>query len=128
GYSYQIGDEPERDGGGQSIRVDGRDGILSLRPKGYCSIKLIESAGQPAVIDLRPMKSFPTDAGTLKVYRRKADTRWPELLSSLLSFLEPRLDRKLTLDHIDRACFRSVIRQRRPAAAPPPPIADGGAG
>jgi len=101
-YSYQIGDEPKRYGGGQSIRVDGRDGILSLRPKGYCSIKLIESAGQPAVIDLRPMKSFPTDAGTLKVYRRKADTRWPELLSSLLSFLEPRLDRKLTLEHIDR--------------------------
>jgi hypothetical protein len=101
-YSYQVGDEPRRYGGGQSIRIDGRDGILSLQPKGYCSIQLIKETGQAKVIDLRGAKALATDSGRLKVYRRKANTRWPELLPTLLAFLEVRREWEVTLEHIDR--------------------------
>jgi hypothetical protein len=101
-YSYQIGEEPKQYGGGQSIRIDDRDGVLSLQPRGFCSIMLIDRMGKPAVVDLRPTKVFATDSGPLKVYRCKAQTQWPELLPPLLSFLDARRDRELTLEHFDR--------------------------
>jgi len=99
-YSYQIADEPRRYGGGQGIGVDGRNGILSLRPKGYCSIQLLDKK-RPEIIDLRPMKVIATDSGLLKIYRRKSETHWLEILPPLLSFLASRMDRELTLGHID---------------------------
>jgi hypothetical protein len=101
-YSCQIGNEPKQYGGGQGIRVGGRVGILSLLPKGYCSIQFVGRTGTQDVIDLRPMKTFATDSGTLKVHRRKATTQWLEILPPLLSFLAARQDRELTLEHIDR--------------------------
>ncbi len=102
-YSYKIADEPRRYGGGQSIQVSGRGGILSLRPKGYCSIGLHEGNGLTGeVIDLRAMDTLATDSGSLKVFRRKAETHWLEILPQLLAFLANRLDRVLVLEHIDR--------------------------
>ena len=105
-YSYKIADEPKRYGGGQGIRVGGRTGMLSLRPKGYCSIKILDGSLKPSpieeVIDLRAMDTIATDCGSLKVYRRKAETQWLEILPPLLAFLVTRLNRVLVLEHIDR--------------------------
>ncbi|HEV8604344.1 MAG TPA: hypothetical protein VGQ99_03200 [Tepidisphaeraceae bacterium] len=105
-YSYKIADEPRQYGGGQSIGVGRRRGILSLRPKGYCSIKLPDRSLKPPptaeVIDLRAMDTIATDSGLLKVYRRRAEIHWPELLPPLLEFLVKRLDRTLIREHIDR--------------------------
>ncbi|MBL8823110.1 MAG: hypothetical protein JNJ77_11020 [Planctomycetia bacterium] len=106
-YSYQIEGYPKSYGGGQSICIDGCSGILSLRPKGYCSIRLLGEPlpdGVKEIIDLRPLRTFKTDIGMLKVYRRKAQTKvqWTDTLPPLLDFLSDRLDRVLSLEHIDR--------------------------
>jgi hypothetical protein len=100
-YSYQIAGERRQYGGGQSISVGGRPGVLSLRPKGYCSIKFVDYK-EPTLIDLRPTEGFLTDSGPIKLYRRKAEVRWLEILPPLLKFLEGRLQKKLSLEHIDR--------------------------
>jgi hypothetical protein len=104
-YSYKIGDEPKRYGGGQGISVNGRPGILSLRPKGYCSIRFVDSKAHPhlpQLIDLRVAECFATDSGAVKVFRRKAQTFWLEILPPLLGFLSSRLTITLSLEHIDR--------------------------
>lgn len=100
-YSYQIGDLSRCHGGGGSVTVDGRPGILSLRPKGYCSIRFVDGKS-PGLIDLRGKSGFVTDAGPLKLYRRKAECHWLETLPPLFEFLGPRLKKVLTLEHIDR--------------------------
>jgi hypothetical protein len=100
-YSYKIGDQPKQFGGGQSISVDGRPGILSLRPKGYCSIRFVDRR-TPDLTDLRGRDGFMTDAGPIKLYRRKAESRWLDILPPLLDFLEARLTKMLSLEHIDR--------------------------
>jgi hypothetical protein len=105
-YSYKIGDKPKRYGGGQSIGISGRFGILSLRPKGYCSITILDGSAKSGAIaevrDLRAMDTVATDAGPVKVYRRKAEIQWLEILPPLLAFLVTRLNRVLILEHIDR--------------------------
>jgi hypothetical protein len=105
-YSYKVADKPKRYGGGQGIVVNGRTGVLSLRPKGYCSIEIIDSRVTPPriaeVIDLRGKESFETDSGNLKVYPRKAETHWLEILPPLMALLSTRLKRTLVLEHIDR--------------------------
>jgi hypothetical protein len=100
-YSYKIADQPKRFGGSQSIAVDGRPAILSLRPKGYCSIRFVDGKS-PELVDLRGRDGFMTDAGPIKLYRRKAEIRWLEILPPLMNFLETRLTRMLSLEHIDR--------------------------
>ncbi len=100
-YSYKIGDLPKRFGGGQDISVDGRPGILSLRPKGFCSIRFVDRK-TPDLIDLRGRDGFVTDAGPIKLYRRKAESRWLDILPPLLDFLGARLTKMLSLEHIDR--------------------------
>lgn len=101
-YSYKLGDRPRRFGGGESVSVDGRPGILSLRPKGYCSIRFTDGM-VPLLIDLRRRENFVTDAGPIKLFRRTAEVHWPEVLPPLLDFLGTRLAKPLTLEHIDRA-------------------------
>ena len=100
-YSYKIGNQPKRFGGGRSISVDGRPGILSLRPKGYCSINFVDGK-PPEVIDLRDKDGFVTDAGAIKLYRRKAEVHWPKILPPLIDFLSARLTKSLSLEHIDQ--------------------------
>jgi hypothetical protein len=100
-YSYKIADLPKQFGGGESIAVDGRPGILSLRPKGYCSIRFVDRKS-PELIDLRGRDGFMTDAGPIKLYRRKAESRWLDILPPLLDFLGARLTKMLSLEHIDR--------------------------
>lgn len=100
-YSYKIGDGPKQFGGAQGISVDGRPGILSLRPKGCCSIRFVDRK-MPEVIDLRDKDGFLTDAGTIKLYRRKADVHWLKILPPLIAFLGTRLTKPLSLEHIDR--------------------------
>jgi hypothetical protein len=97
-YSYKIGDQPKQFGGGQGISVDGRPGILSLRPKGYCSITFADRT----IIDLRNKDGFVTDAGPIKLYRRRAETLWPDILPPLVDFLAARLTKSLSLEHINR--------------------------
>jgi hypothetical protein len=100
-YSYKIGDQPKQFGGGQGVSVNGRAGILSLRPKGYCSIRFVDRKA-PELIDLRDKDGFVTDAGTIKLYRRKAESHWLEILPPLIDFLRSRVTRSLSLEHIDR--------------------------
>jgi hypothetical protein len=98
-YSCKVGDGPRRYGGGQSINVDGRPGILWLRPKGYCLIKFVDSKTRPdlpMLVDLRGMKDFMSDAGPITIYRRKAVVRWLDVVPPLLEFLKGRLGRTLT--------------------------------
>ena len=104
-YSYKIGDEPRRYGGGQGISVNGRHGILSLRPKGYCSIEFVDGTTRPqlpGLIDLRVTNNLITDSGPVKVLRRKAESFWLEILPPVLEFLGSRLTAELSLEHIDR--------------------------
>lgn len=100
-YSYRIGDQPKQFGGGQSISVKGRPGILSLRPKGYCSIGFVDRKA-PELIDLRDKNGFITDAGPIKLYRRKAATHWLSILPPLIEFFRVRQSKSLSLEHIDR--------------------------
>jgi hypothetical protein len=100
-YSYKIGHQPKQFGGGQSISVSGRPGILSLRPKGYCSIQFVDQK-TPELIDLRDKDGFVSDAGAIELYRRKAESHWLESLPPLINFLGSRLTRTLSLEHIDR--------------------------
>lgn len=100
-YSYQIAEERRRYGGGESISVDGRHGMISLRPKGYCSIQFVDHK-EPTLVDLRSKDGFLTDSGSIRLYRRKAEVLWLEILPPLLKFLEDRLEKKLSLEHIDR--------------------------
>jgi hypothetical protein len=109
-YDYSYGFEDERicHGGGQSIRVRGRSGILSTRPKGYCSIELFDAgAKRPRVaelIDLRIVGSIQTEGlGIVKVFRRKAEMHWLDTLPPLLEFLQPRLVIDLVVEHVQRA-------------------------
>jgi hypothetical protein len=100
-YSYQIGDRSRCYGGGGSVTVGGRPGMLTLRPKGYCSIRFVDGES-PDLIDLRDKSGFMTDAGPLNLYRRKAESHWLEILTPLLDFLRPRLNNVLILEHLDR--------------------------
>jgi hypothetical protein len=100
-YSYKIGSRAKRFGGGETVSVNGRPGILSLRPKGYCSIGFVDEK-TPDLIDLRAKDTFLTDGGEIRLYRRKADSRWLDILPPLLDFLGARLTKMLTLQHIDR--------------------------
>ncbi len=108
-YSYGFANDPVRHGGGQTISIRGRSGIISTRPKGFCTIELFDSnnEGGPRIaefIDLRIVGSVETDtSGAVKVYRRKAEMHWLETLPPLLEFLHPRLARELVVEHHDRA-------------------------
>jgi hypothetical protein len=101
-YSYKIGDQPKQFGGGQGVSVNGRPGILSLLPKGYCSIRFVDRKA-PALVDLRDKDGFVTDAGPIKLYRQRAETHWLDVLPPLIDFLQARLAKSLSLEHIDRA-------------------------
>jgi len=105
-YSYKLADQPKRYGGGQGISVGGRSGRLSLRPKGYCYIQLLGESRNAILIletiDLRSMGTIATDHGTLRIFKRRAEIHWLKILPPLLDFLATRLDRVLSLDHIDR--------------------------
>lgn len=100
-YSCRVGDQPKRFGGGQSIRVGGRPGILCLRPKGYCYIQFVDRT-TPELIDLRVNDGMVTDDGPVKLYRRKAESHWLDILPPLMDFLSARLTKTLGLEHIDR--------------------------
>jgi hypothetical protein len=100
-YAYKIGDQPKQFGGGQGISVGGRPGILSLRPKGYCSIRFVDQKA-PELIDLRDKDGFVTDSGAIKLYKRKAESHWLAILPPLIDFLRARLTKSLSLEHIDR--------------------------
>lgn len=100
-YSCKIGSQPKRFGGGQSISVNGRPGLLSLRPKGYCAIHFLDQKA-PELVDLRDKDGFTTDAGEIKLYPRKAESRWLEILPPLIDFLRVRLTKTLSLEHMDR--------------------------
>lgn len=100
-YSYRIGDGDKQYGGGQSIVVNNRRGILSLRPKGYCSIQFV-TGSEPRLIDLRPHKTYMSDDGEIKIYRRTAQSNWLSLLQSAIGYLQPRLAKELSLEHIDK--------------------------
>lgn len=107
-YSYGFSGDPARHGGKRSIRVDGKSGIISTRPKGYCYVRLHGPVqeGQPRLdefIDLRRAGTVQTDDGTLvRSYRRKAPMNWLESLPPLLEFLRSRLARELAVEHQER--------------------------
>jgi hypothetical protein len=110
-YSYSFDDEPIQHNGGQSVRLRGRGGILSTRPKGYCSIKLLNSNGKgpriAELIDLRIVGELTLDnSSVVKIHRRSKDVLWAETLPPLLEFLRPRIGKELTVEHIDRVDSR----------------------
>ena len=100
-YSYKIGDQRKQFGGSQGISVGGRPGFLSLRPKGYCSIRFVDRKASD-LVDLRNKDGFMSDAGAIKLYKRKAESHWLEILPPLIDFLGARLTRPLSLEHINR--------------------------
>ena len=95
-YVYRFGGNPERSGGGAvaGFKVQGRLGFVSVRPSGYCYVRLSELTpdGRSRVvetIDLRVMRKLQTDDwGLLTVARRRADVGWFDELPPLLDWLQ----------------------------------------
>ena len=83
-------------------------GTISVRPKGYCTIELLDSnAKRPRIaerIDLRIVESVTTDGGdVVKAYRTKAQPiHWLQTLPPLIEFLESRREKELIVEHVDR--------------------------
>jgi hypothetical protein len=105
-YSFSIGNNRPRKGP-QSIMLRGRNGIVAAHPKGFCFAKLLVP-GRPGwtaeLIDLRIVQDLVTDDSLpIKVHRKAATVNWPEVLPPLLEFLRPRVKKRLTVEHIDRA-------------------------
>jgi len=106
-YAYGFKDDPTRHGGAQGITVRGRGGILSVRPSGFCWIKLFDGRSQRSrvaeFIDLRIVERVDLDDGFVKVFRRKAEVCWPQALPPLIGFLESRADKELVVEHAGAA-------------------------
>jgi hypothetical protein len=108
-YSYGFSGDPARHGGAQTIRIRGRSGIISTRPKGYCYILLDGPVPEgrsrlDELIDLRRTGPVQTDDGPhVKSYRRKAPMGWLDSLPPLLEFLQSRLKKELAVEHQERA-------------------------
>ncbi len=104
-YTYSAGGERARHSGAQSVRVRGRDGIISARPKGYCSIQLFDARSKtPRVaefIDLRIVKTVETEgSGAVRSFRREAEMHWLETLPPWIEFLRPRVGSELMVEHV----------------------------
>ena len=107
-YTFSFADTPTRYSAGQSVTIRGRAGIISARPRGYCTIELLSRGEKDPdiaaeVIDLRVTRDLATDdRGIVKVQRRKAEMHWLETLPPLLHFLGTRLPKDLVVEHIGR--------------------------
>jgi len=94
-YSYSFGSKArQRLGGGESgFRVRGLWGYITVRPSGYCDLRLSAVRGERTLfaelIDMRVIRSIETDdRGPLKAHRRRAPLLWYEELPKLLAFLQ----------------------------------------
>ncbi len=94
-YVYRFDGKPERSGGGAvaGFKVRGRFGSVSVRPSGYCYVRLSEldpnGRGQVVeTIDMRVTRTLQTDDwGVFTVARRRADVGWFHELPALLEWL-----------------------------------------
>jgi hypothetical protein len=91
-YSYSFGDESkQRHSGAMSgFRLAEGYGHISVRPAGYCTLKVSDEATGKlsTIIDMRVRREVLTlDRGKLKSHRRKAEVGWFEQLPPLIHFL-----------------------------------------
>jgi hypothetical protein len=66
------------------------------------SLSSIGTISEIPASHLRTHNGFVTDGGSIKLYRRKAESHWLETLPPLIEFLGPRGSKSLSLEHIDR--------------------------
>jgi hypothetical protein len=107
-YVYRFDGKPERSGGGAvaGFKVQGRLGSVSVRPSGYCYVRLSEltPAGRSRVvetIDLRVTRRLQTDDwGLLTVARRRADIGWFDELPPLIEWLRTQRGRDVEVLHL----------------------------
>jgi hypothetical protein len=105
-YSYEFGREPgRRNGGAESgFQVRGLYGFITVRPAGYCDVRLSASRDGRCLfaelIDMRVVGRIETDNwGYLKVHRRRAELGWAQEIPRLLSFLETCPDLPVEIIH-----------------------------
>lgn len=95
-YSYEFDREKGITGSaGQSgFQVRGRQASIWCKPKGYCTLRLMEcslsgSGRDVEIIDLRNRKGVETDdRGFLKVKRRKMNVDWYKEMPRILEFCD----------------------------------------
>jgi hypothetical protein len=93
-YSYEFEREKgvKHGGGISGFKVRGFCGYVSVRPTGYCTLKLSEISpsgiGRTVeIIDLRVIRQIQTDDwGYLKVHRRKMEIDWYREMPRILEF------------------------------------------
>jgi hypothetical protein len=105
-YSFSLGGGRARKGP-ESVVIRGRTGIVSTTPKGYCYAQIKQLAPKGArvseFIDLRIAEGFaPGLSQGLTIHRKRAKVNWIEALPPLLEFLRPRVQTRLTVEHVDR--------------------------
>jgi hypothetical protein len=85
-YSFATKNKTRHSGAQSGFLVRGLRGYISTRPHGFCYLKLsqrdIDGEVRIAeIIDMRVKGSIETDElGTLKIYRKKAEINWLEIL------------------------------------------------
>ena len=91
-YEFEATKGRRRTGGESGFLVNGLRGSIRVYP-GYCDLTLSEVApkGQGRIvqiIDMRAVERIATDdRGELRVIRRKADTRWFDVLPPLIEWV-----------------------------------------
>ena len=99
-YSYEFEREKGRkQGGGQSgFKVRGLYGFVSVKPTGYCTLKLSEKTPSGTgrvveIIDLRVTRQVQTDDwGYLKSHRRNMKVDWYQEMPRILEFCAQNQD------------------------------------
>lgn len=90
-YGFRFSEKPAFSGGGAvaGFTVRGLHGSVSVRPAGYCDVKLRGSGpGIVELIDLRATGGLQTDDwGVLTVTRRKAEVGWFTQLPAVIDWL-----------------------------------------
>jgi hypothetical protein len=95
-YDFAFSDHHDMGGGGavSGFKVSGLFGSITVRPSGYCTVTLSQTAptgrGRTVeIIDMRVRQKLETDDwGTLTVSRRPAEVGWFNELPKVLTWLQ----------------------------------------
>lgn len=106
-YEYEFSDRPGQRGRGATagFRVNGLLGSVTTHPSGYCTLTLstLGTAGRGLIVqitDLRQFKEIQTDdRGLMKVYSRKAEVGWFDMLPAALDWLKEQDSAKVDILH-----------------------------
>jgi hypothetical protein len=106
-YSYSFSSMPHgsKRGAQSGFSINKLFGLISVRPAGYCDLTLSDSAPTGRgrivqIIDLRVRKRIMTDDwGELRIYRRKADVSWFDLLPHAIAWCDAQTDSNIDVLH-----------------------------